>query len=94
MIGMSLVIPFLPLYLTQLHVPDSQLELWAGWIGGANFLLAAIFAPVWGTLADRFGLQAPLLIQGGIALLAGIVAFGLAETNPRILAGRAQGAPA
>jgi predicted MFS family arabinose efflux permease len=47
-----------------------------------------------GALADRFGLQAPLLIQGGIALLAGIVAFGLAETNPRILAGRAQGAPA
>ena len=47
-----------------------------------------------GALADRFGLQAPLLIQGGIALLAGIVAFGLAETNPRILADRAQGVPA
>jgi predicted MFS family arabinose efflux permease len=47
-----------------------------------------------GALADRFGLQAPLLIQGAMALIAGFVAFGLVETNPRILAGRAQGAPA
>lgn len=76
MIGMSLVIPFLPLYLTQLHVPDSQLELWAGWIGGANFLLAAIFAPVWGTLADRFG-RKPMAIRAvmGLAVAVGLMGF-------------------
>lgn len=41
-----------------------------------------------GALADRFGLQAPLLVQGVLALLAGVFAFGLVETNPRILARR------
>jgi predicted MFS family arabinose efflux permease len=41
---------------------------------------------VGGALADRFNLEAPLLIQGAMALIAGVVAFGLAETNPRVLA--------
>jgi predicted MFS family arabinose efflux permease len=47
-----------------------------------------------GALADRFSLAAPLLIQGVLAILAGFVAFGLVETNPRIVARRAQGAVA
>ncbi len=41
-----------------------------------------------GALADRFSLQAPLLIQGAMALMAGVVAFGLVETNPRVLGRR------
>lgn len=55
MAGMSLAIPFLPLYLTELHVPPQDLRLWAGWIGGVNFLFAAMLAPFWGGLADRHG---------------------------------------
>ena len=47
-----------------------------------------------GALADRFSLAAPLLIQGVFALLAGVVAFALVETNPRVLARRAEGLPA
>jgi len=47
-----------------------------------------------GALADRFSLEAPLLIQGVFALLAGVVAFALVETNPRVLARRAEGLPA
>lgn len=76
MIGMSLVIPFLPLYLTELHVPAGRLELWAGWIGGANFLMAALFAPVWGTLADRFG-RKPMALRAlvGLAVAVGLMGF-------------------
>jgi predicted MFS family arabinose efflux permease len=47
-----------------------------------------------GALADRFGLAAPLLIQGALALIAGVAAFALVETNPRVLARRAAGAAA
>jgi predicted MFS family arabinose efflux permease len=43
---------------------------------------------VGGALADEMGLQAPLIIQGVLALLAGLAAFGIAETNPRIIAQR------
>ena len=49
---------------------------------------------VGGALADRFSLEAPLLMQGAFALLAGVVAFALVETNPRVLARRAEGLPA
>jgi MFS transporter, DHA1 family, multidrug resistance protein len=76
MIGMSLVMPFLGLYLTELHVPDNQVKLWAGWVGGANFLLASFFAPVWGTLADRFG-RKPMAIRAlvGLAVSVGLMAY-------------------
>lgn len=85
MIGMSLVIPFLPLYLTELHVPPDQLKLWAGWIGGANFLVAALFAPIWGTLADRVG-RKPMAIRAlvGLAVAVGLMAY--AQNAPQLLA--------
>jgi hypothetical protein len=33
-------------------------------------------------------------MQGAFALLAGVVAFALVETNPRVLARHAEGLPA
>src|SRR5688500_13498318 len=74
--GMSLVIPFLPLYLKELHVPDREVRLWAGWVGGANFLCAALFAPLWGTAADRFG-RKPMAIRAlvGLAISVGLMGF-------------------
>lgn len=84
MIGMSLVIPFLPLYLTELHVPAGQLELWAGWIGGANFLMAALFAPVWGTLADRFG-RKPMALRALVGLAVAVGLMGFARTPVQLL---------
>lgn len=85
MIGMSLVIPFLPLYLTELHVPPDQLKLWAGWIGGANFLMAALFAPLWGTLADRLG-RKPMAIRALIGLAVSVGLMGFARSAPELLA--------
>src|SRR5262245_46735523 len=75
--GMSLVIPFLPLYLAQdLRVPDSQARLWAGLIGGANFFCAAVIAPFWGSLADRRG-RKPMALRAllGLALAVGLMAL-------------------
>lgn len=76
MVGMSLVMPFLPLYLRDLHVPESQLRLWAGWVGGANFLCAALFAPLWGSLADRYG-RKPMALRAlvGLAVCVGTMGF-------------------
>ena len=74
--GMSLVIPFLPLYLEELHVPPAEVRLWAGWVGGANFLCAAVAAPIWGTVADRFG-RKPMAIRAlvGLAVAVGLMGF-------------------
>lgn len=76
LMGMSLVIPFLPLYLRELGVAENEVNLWAGWVGGANFLCAALFAPLWGTVADRFG-RKPMAIRAlvGLAVAVGLMGF-------------------
>jgi predicted MFS family arabinose efflux permease len=66
-----------------------------GLVVGIGELSGGFLGPlIGGRLADTYGLQAPLLIQGAMALLAGFVAFGLVETNPRIIARQGAGAPA
>jgi MFS family permease len=66
-----------------------------GLVVGIGELSGGFLGPlIGGKLADVYGLEAPLLIQAALALAAGVVAFGLVETNPRTLARRAEGASA
>jgi len=61
---------------------------------GIPEIIGGVLAP-WlaGKAADRLGLDAPLWIMLGLAILAGLCAFGLRETAPRVLAARASAAP-
>jgi len=83
--GMSLVIPFLPLYLTELGVADRDTRLWAGWVGGANFLCAALLAPFWGNLADRFG-RKPMAIRALVGLAVSVGLMALAQNVHQLFA--------
>jgi len=50
--------PFLPLYIQMLGVPtQAQLALWSGVVLGVSPLLASIVGPMWGRMADRYGLK-------------------------------------
>lgn len=63
--GMSLVIPFLPLYVAKLGVHDvGSQELWSSWIFAANFVTSVVFQPIWGSFADRHGRKIMLLRAG------------------------------
>jgi MFS transporter, DHA1 family, multidrug resistance protein len=63
--GMSLVLPFLPLYIEQLGVHDTEsLEKWTGWIFAAQFATSVIFQPLWGAIADKHGRKVMLLRAG------------------------------
>jgi predicted MFS family arabinose efflux permease len=60
-----------------------------GLVVGIGELSGGFLGPlIGGALADKYGLQAPLLMAGVMAILAGFVAFALLETNPRVLARR------
>ncbi len=76
--GMSLVMPFLPLYIQDLGVHGDAARLWAGWVGGANFLCAALLAPLWGSLADRFG-RKPMAVRALIGLAIAVALMGEAQ---------------
>ena len=54
--GFSFVFPFLPYYIQELGVTElHQVELWAGVLMAAQAIPMAIFSPIWGSLADRYG---------------------------------------
>ena len=54
---------------------------------GTGEVLGGVLSPfIAGYTADRVGLQAPLWMMFGLALVAGVVASGLRETAPRALA--------
>jgi MFS family permease len=60
---------------------------------GVGEILGGVVSPfVAGSLADQIGLQAPLWIMAGLAALSGLVALGLRETAPAVLARRELGA--
>ncbi|MCD8510350.1 MAG: MFS transporter [Bacillus sp. (in: Bacteria)] len=79
MAAMTMIIPFLPLYLQELGVTDPQaVSRWAGIIFGANFLSAFIFSPIWGRLADKHGRKLMLLRSGfGMAIVVTLTGFAV-----------------
>lgn len=74
----TMIIPFLPMYLTnELGVDDTSVSLWAGLSFSVTFFVSAVMAPIWGRIADRKGkrlmaMRASLLIALSY-LLGGIV---------------------
>lgn len=78
-VGMTLLLPFLPLYVEQLgeHDPAAIVQ-WSGIAFGATFLSAALMAPVWGRLADRYGRKL-MLIRASLGMAVAIGAIGLVQ---------------
>jgi MFS transporter, DHA1 family, multidrug resistance protein len=77
MLGMSQVLPFLPLYIQSLGVKDvSRAASWSGVIFGAGFFMAGLLSPLWGVLADRWGPKRMVVrAMAGSALALGLMAF-------------------
>ena len=60
--GFTLVMPFLPLYFQELGLTDvGDIALWTGVTLGVSPAIAALTAPLWGRVGDRFGSK--LLVQ-------------------------------
>jgi DHA1 family multidrug resistance protein-like MFS transporter len=56
MMGMNLVVPFLPFFIRQLGVIDpNELAWWSGLVFSGPFLLSFFATPIWGTLGDKYG---------------------------------------
>ncbi|THF82268.1 multidrug efflux MFS transporter [Cohnella fermenti] len=76
-IGMSQIAPILPLYIQHLGVqePDSVARF-AGLAFGITFIVSAIFSPIWGIAADKFG-RKPMLLRAslGMAIVIGCMGF-------------------
>ncbi len=84
--ALTVMAPFLPLYLIQLHIqPIARVEVWAGVLSSSNFLIAAFSSPIWGNLADKYGRKAMVLRSSiAISLFTGLM--GLSHNVWQLLA--------
>jgi len=91
----TMVTPFLPLYLLDIGVSQSDVNVWSGVIFSISFLVSAVMAPYWGRHADKSG-KRRMIMRAGFSL-AVVYFLGAFVRNPvdlflvRILQGFANG---
>ena len=79
--GFTLVMPFLPLYFSQLGVrTDGEIAMWSGLSLGVTPALTALLSPAWGRLADRFGRK--IMVERSIVSFVIIMAATAFATRP------------
>jgi MFS transporter, DHA1 family, multidrug resistance protein len=59
MMGMNLVVPFLPFFIRELGITDPDaVATWSGWVYSGPFFLSFFLTPIWGILGDKYGRKA------------------------------------
>ncbi|MFV9473457.1 MFS transporter [Advenella sp. RU8] len=77
LMAMTLVLPFLPIYIEELGETDpASIIRWSGYAFSATFLSAGLMAPVWGKFADHFG-RKPILIRASLGMAFCIALMGM-----------------
>lgn len=85
-IGMSQIAPVLPLYIRHLGVThEAAIAQLSGIAFGSTFILSAIFSPIWGSVADKFG-RKPMLLRASLGMAVVIGCMGFAP-NVAVLIG-------
>src|SRR5476649_2295659 len=80
LVSLSMLLPFLPLYVQQLGITSSSAVIqWSGVAFGATFLGTAVTAPIWGHLADRYG-RKPMLVRAAIGMAIVMSLIGIAHS--------------
>ncbi len=85
-VAMTLLLPFLPLYVEQLGVTDhAAIVQWSGIAYGATFFSAALTAPLWGRLGDRYGRKS-MLIRASLGMAVSMSLIGMAQNVWQLVA--------
>lgn len=72
MVGMNLIVPFLPFYIRQLGVTDeNSLPQWSGLVFAGPFVTSFIATPFWGKLGDKYGRK--------LMVVRAIIGLGIAQ---------------
>ena len=79
LVAMSLLLPFLPLYVEELGVTGhAAIAQWSGVAYSATFFAAALVAPVWGRFADRYGRKL-MLMRASLGMAIAMSLMGMAN---------------
>ena len=85
-VAMTLLLPFLPLYVEELGVKShAAIVQWSGVAYGATFLSAALTAPLWGRLGDRYSRKL-MLIRASLGMAVAMSLIGMAHNVWQLVA--------
>ncbi len=80
LVAMTLLLPFLPLYIEQLGAKGhAAIVQWSGVAYGATFFAAALVAPLWGRLGDRYGRKV-MLVRASFGMAICMSLTGMVQT--------------
>ena len=65
--SISLVVPFMPIFVEQLGIERDQVAFYAGLAISISAISAALISPIWGILADKYG-RKPMMVRAGLAM--------------------------
>ena len=71
--GFSVTLPFLPYYVQELGITQmDQVAFWSALVAASQAVTMALVAPVWGSLADRYGRKIMVVraMFGGAIIIA------------------------
>ena len=84
-VAMTMLLPYLPLYVEHLGVHGhAAIERWSGIAYAATFLSAALTAPLWGRLGDRYG-RKPMLLRASLGMAVAMSLIGLARNVEQLV---------
>jgi len=85
MIGMNLVVPFLPFYIRELGVTNpNELARWSGLTFAGPFFTSVIATPFWGTMGDKYGRKA-MVVRAIIGLGISQILIGFSQNVYQLL---------
>ena len=88
-VGYGIVLPILPFLIERISgTTDAAALSWhTGLITGTYILAIFVFAPLWGSISDRWG-RRPVLLIGLTGFAASVALFALVESLPLLYLGR------
>ncbi len=85
-VAMTLLLPFLPVYVEELGVSDKAgIVQWSGIAYGATFFAAAFVAPIWGRLGDIYGRKL-MLVRASLGMTVAIGLMGMVDSVWQLVA--------
>jgi DHA1 family multidrug resistance protein-like MFS transporter len=88
MIGMSAIVPFLPLFVRELGVTSlEETAYWSGLVFAGPFFISFFLTPIWGNLGDKYGRKI-MTVRAVLGLAIAQVLVGLSQNVTQLFLAR------
>jgi MFS transporter, DHA1 family, multidrug resistance protein len=88
MIGMSAIVPFLPLFVRELGVTNlEETAYWSGLVFAGPFFISFFLTPIWGNLGDKYG-RKMMTVRAVLGLAVAQVLVGLSQDITQLFLAR------